>query len=299
MELLWRWSFGLGLLALLFFAYAHLRQAILLSDADQSALSGQDPFALPPRPRTSSPERCRCCSKLRPGLRRGGRALDCRRHPWPRNHHPDHRAPLCRRLLVSPIAPDAPRWTFVRDSHVRPRADAADSRHRLSRRIIARCARQRPRTELSLLPRSSSSPRWPPPACFGAMSTGCFRWRRSLWCATRSRHWIPWSPPLPLSAATARASTAIALWNSTLRGAGRHRNFPRGNFHRGSCTSRYPPWSHHRSARAGNAGVLVLISDIFLLARLAAYASVAVRELTLPQSTCRFLSDRSGTHRRA
>ncbi|HVJ05184.1 MAG TPA: hypothetical protein VM578_05910 [Candidatus Saccharimonadales bacterium] len=46
MELLWRWSFGLGLLALCFFAYARLRQAVLLSDADQLALAGQDPFAV-------------------------------------------------------------------------------------------------------------------------------------------------------------------------------------------------------------------------------------------------------------
>ncbi len=46
LELLWRWSFGLGLMALLFFAYAHLRQAILISDADEAAFSGQDPLAI-------------------------------------------------------------------------------------------------------------------------------------------------------------------------------------------------------------------------------------------------------------
>jgi len=46
MELLWRWSFGLALLALSFMAYAHLRQAVFLSDGDEIALSGQDPFAL-------------------------------------------------------------------------------------------------------------------------------------------------------------------------------------------------------------------------------------------------------------
>ena len=46
LELLWRWSFGLGLMALLFFAYAHLRQAILISDADEAAFSGQDPLAM-------------------------------------------------------------------------------------------------------------------------------------------------------------------------------------------------------------------------------------------------------------
>jgi hypothetical protein len=45
MELLWRWSFGLGLLAISFFAYSHLRQAVLLSDADELALQSQDPFA--------------------------------------------------------------------------------------------------------------------------------------------------------------------------------------------------------------------------------------------------------------
>jgi hypothetical protein len=46
MELLWRWSFGLGLLALLFFAYARLRRAVLLTDADELALTGQDPYAI-------------------------------------------------------------------------------------------------------------------------------------------------------------------------------------------------------------------------------------------------------------
>src|ERR1700674_2806072 len=44
MELLWRWSFGLGLLALSFFVYSHFRQAVFLSDADQLALSSQDSF---------------------------------------------------------------------------------------------------------------------------------------------------------------------------------------------------------------------------------------------------------------
>jgi hypothetical protein len=46
MELLWRWSFGLGLLALLFYAYAQLRPAIFLTEADAEAFHTQDPFAL-------------------------------------------------------------------------------------------------------------------------------------------------------------------------------------------------------------------------------------------------------------
>jgi hypothetical protein len=43
MELLWRWSFGLGLLALTVVAYAHLRPALMVSDGE--ALNLQDPVA--------------------------------------------------------------------------------------------------------------------------------------------------------------------------------------------------------------------------------------------------------------
>jgi hypothetical protein len=46
MELLWRWSFGLGVLALCFFVYARVRPALILSEADSLALSGHDPFAI-------------------------------------------------------------------------------------------------------------------------------------------------------------------------------------------------------------------------------------------------------------
>ena len=43
MEMLWRWSFGLGLLALTVVAYAHLRPALMVSDGE--ALNLQDPAA--------------------------------------------------------------------------------------------------------------------------------------------------------------------------------------------------------------------------------------------------------------
>jgi hypothetical protein len=46
MELLWRWSFGLGLLALFLYVYACVRPALILSEADTLALSGHDPFAI-------------------------------------------------------------------------------------------------------------------------------------------------------------------------------------------------------------------------------------------------------------
>ncbi len=206
MELLWRWSFGLGLLALLFVAYAHLRQVVFLSDADQMALNWPGSFRL---------GRCRrdLLAEAMPLLLRTARR---RSSAW--------RAVLwiaaatlgrgiITRVMVRrfaadyglPIAPDAPRWSSFATSQVCSRADAADSRHRLSGRHMDRRAGQLERSRTSSPPRSSSSLRSLPPACSGAMSTGCFRWRRSSSCATRSRHWIQWSQPSPLSAATACA----------------------------------------------------------------------------------------------
>ena len=147
MELLWRWSFGLGLLALLFFAYAHLRQAILLSDADQSALNGQDPFtfaaaaadlisgAMPLLLKTFT-QVFGVAAVLWIAAAALGRGIITRI--------------LVRRFAADyglTIAPDAPRWTSFATLDVRPRADAPDSRHRLSRRIITCRARQRPWTE--------------------------------------------------------------------------------------------------------------------------------------------------------
>jgi len=41
-ELFWRWSYGLGFLALLFFAYSRLRAAVLLSDTATAALHTHD-----------------------------------------------------------------------------------------------------------------------------------------------------------------------------------------------------------------------------------------------------------------
>jgi hypothetical protein len=46
LELLWRWSVGLGLLAMLFYAYAHLREAVLLVAAGTPALHSRDPRAV-------------------------------------------------------------------------------------------------------------------------------------------------------------------------------------------------------------------------------------------------------------
>lgn len=45
MELLWRWSFGLGLLALVVVAYAHLRPVLLLSEGEPLNLQDPEAFA--------------------------------------------------------------------------------------------------------------------------------------------------------------------------------------------------------------------------------------------------------------
>ena len=99
LELLWRWSFGLGLMALLFFAYAHLRQAILISDADEAAFSGQDPLAMATAAAgIVAGSHAAAAEDVCASRRRGVRALDCRRHAGTRNAHPHHRAPPGGRL---------------------------------------------------------------------------------------------------------------------------------------------------------------------------------------------------------
>lgn len=46
MELLWRWSFGLGLLGLALYGYAQLRPAILVAEPDRQAFASGDPTAM-------------------------------------------------------------------------------------------------------------------------------------------------------------------------------------------------------------------------------------------------------------
>ena len=76
--------------------------------------------------------------------------------------------------------------------------------------------------------------------------------------------------------------TAIALWNSTLRGVAATVITIAGAF-TVAMHAALPPWAITALLVLETLTYLV-ISDMFLLARLAAYASVAVRELTLSQS---------------
>src|SRR6266542_348560 len=111
LELLWRWSFGLGLLAVFFLAYTRLRQAILISDADQAIFVSGDPLAIANAGAAliaaSQPlllkllaQICGAAAVFWIIAAVPGRGLTARL--------------ICRRLAsdyVVPIAPDAPRWT--------------------------------------------------------------------------------------------------------------------------------------------------------------------------------------------
>ena len=104
LELLWRWSFGLGLLAVFFLAYTRLRQAILISDADQAIFASGDPLAVANAGAAliaaSQPFLLRLMAQICGAAAVPGPGLTARL--------------ICRRLAsdyVVPIAPDAPRWT--------------------------------------------------------------------------------------------------------------------------------------------------------------------------------------------
>jgi hypothetical protein len=85
---------------------------------------------------------------------------------------------------------------------------------------------------------------------------------------------------------------AIALWNSTWRGAAAT-VISLAGISTVALHLALPSWTITVLLALETLAYL-LISDIFLLARLAAYASVAVRELTFPQ-LLQAPSDRSGT----
>jgi len=195
MELLWRWSFGLGLIALVAIAYARIRPVILLAGGE--ALNLQDPVAfaesatnmimpvLPLLAKTSAQVFC-VAAVLWAAISALGRGIITRT--------------IVGRLAKEHgvvIAPDAPRWASF---------------------AVLQCARVlmllilvigylggayfgaflRLRWLCSL----HSSPR----VCSGATSTGCSRLRPSLWPVTRSRRSTPRWKQLLLSAVAVRDS---------------------------------------------------------------------------------------------
>jgi hypothetical protein len=280
MELLWRWSFGLGLLALSFFAYAHLRQVVFLSDADQLALSGQDPFAIAQTAANILAEAMPLLIRTLTLVFSVAAVLWIAASALGRG--------IITRIIVRrfatdyglTISPDAPRWAGF---------------------AILKCARVLMLLILVigylaggsiavLVNGAQQNILASALIVFAALAFSGVVWSYVNWILSLAPIFLVRDALSPLDSIVAAISficrnysrlTAIALWNSTLRGAAATVISVAGV---GTVALRLvlPPLAISVLLTLETIAYLV-ISDIFLLIRLAAYASVAVRELTLPQ----------------
>jgi hypothetical protein len=291
MELLWRWSFGLALLALLFMAYAHLRQAVFLSDADEMALNGQDPFAV------ASAAAGLITQALPLMLRTLAQVSSIAAVLW------IAAATLGRgiitRLIVSgfasgyslTIAHDAPRWTsFAILKFARVLMLLILAIGYFGGTFMAALVNGR---EQNMLTSAL--------IVFASLAVASVVWSYVNWVLSLAPIFVVRDGLAPLDSVVAAIAflrrnhsrlTAIALWNSTLRGVAATVITAAGVF---SVVLRValPPWAVTALLVLETLAYLV-VSDIFLLARLGAYASVAVRELALSQALPE-PPDRSGT----
>lgn len=280
MELLWRWSFGLGLLALSFFAYAHLRQAVFLSDADVAALSGQDPFAVA---QSAANILAEAMPPLIPTL---ALVFSVAAVLW-------IAASVLGRGIITrvmlhrfasenglTIAPDAPRWAgFAILKCARVLMLLILVIGYLGGAFIATLvAGQAPNLLVSAF------------IIFSALAASGALWSYVNWVLSLAPIFLVRDALSPIDSIVAAISfirrnrsrlTAIALWNSTLRGVAATVISIAGV---GTIAFRsvLPPLAISILLALETIAYLV-ISDIFLLARLAAYASAAVRELALAQ----------------
>jgi hypothetical protein len=291
MELLWRWSFGLGLLALLFGVYAHLRQAVLFSEADQLALSSQDPLAISAAvngliaeigPLLLGPlsQIAGFAAMLWIASAALGRSIITRI--------------IVRRFAADygvTVAPDAPRWVwFATLNFARVLMLLIFVIGYLGGAFVAGLANG---PGQSLLASAL--------IIFGALAASTVVWSYVNWVLSLAPLFTVRDGLAPLDSVVAAIAfigrnrsrlAAIALWNSTLRGL-----MATVISIAVVCTVALRP-----ALSPGISTALLvletlaylLISDIFLLARLGAYASVSVRELSLSQSLAG-AADRSGT----
>jgi len=279
-ELLWRWSFGLGLLALSFFAFAHLRQVTLLSDADQLALRGQDPFAAA---ETAANILAEAMPLLIPTLTlvfSAAAVLWVAASTLGRG--------IITRIIVNrfateyglTIAPDVPRWAGF---------------------AILKCARVLMLLILVIgylgggfiaMLVTGSQPNVMASALivFAALAFSCAIWGCVNWILSLAPIFLVRDALSPVESIVAAISfirrnrarlTAIAIWNSTLRGLAAT-VISLAGVGTVAFGLALPPLVISILLALETIAYL-LISDLFLLARLAAYASVAVRELTLTQ----------------
>jgi hypothetical protein len=281
LELLWRWSFGLGLLALLFFAYAHLRQAVLLSDADQAAFSSQDTLAMATAVSgliaSSQPLLLRIfvqifsvAAVLWIAAAALGRGLLTRI--------------LVRRFALDyglKIASDAPRWTSF----------AVLKFSRVLMLLILLIGYLGGVLLGGLVNPAERNVLTDALMLMASLAVSSVVWSYVNWVLSLAPIFVVRDGLRPLDSVAAAMGfirrnhsrlTAIALWNSTLRGlaatvitlagvatATRWRALPAGAI---------------TAVLALETLVYLVGSNFFLLARLAAYCSVAVRELSFSQS---------------
>jgi hypothetical protein len=290
MELLWRWSFGLGLLALCFFAYAHLRQFILLSGADVPGLSDQDPFAIAAAVASAIAETMPQLVRTLAQVFTVAAVLWIAASALGRG--------IITRIIVHrfateyglTIAPDAPRWAgFAILQFARVLMLLILVIGYLSSSFIAAMVTNGHDVFTAAL------------IVFAALVISGVLWSYVNWILSLAPIFLVRDALSPLDSVVAAIGfihrnrsrlTAIALWNGTLRGLAATVISIAGV---GALALQLalPP--------SATTVLLVLetiaylaISDIFLLARLAAYASVAVHELVLAKEFPVF-PDSSGT----
>lgn len=277
-ELLWRWSFGLGLLALAFLAYARLRQAVFLSGADELAFRSHDPFAvaaaardllaaaLPSLREMLTPALC-VAAVLWIVAATLGRGIITR--------------VIVRRLAADyavPIAPDAPRWSgFALLNFARV----------LTLLILVigylgglRVAAYEAGPEPDLLASSL--------IIFASLAVSALLWNYVNWVLSLAPIFVVRDALPPLDSVVAAIAfigrnrsrlMAISIRNGTLRGVVATAASVAGVL---TAALGLPPWVISALIALETLAYLV-VSDFYLLARLGANASVAVRELVLSQ----------------
>lgn len=280
LELLWRWSFGLGLMALLFFAFAHLRQAILISDADQAAFSGQDPLAMataaagivagshPLLLRTFA-QLAAVASVLWIAAATLGRGMLTRI--------------IVRRLAANydlTIAADAPRWAWF--------AILTTARVlMLLILVIGYLVGTLIVASVSAFGKNVFTAAF---IIFAAVAASGLVWSWVNWVLSLAPIFVARDGLSPLDSIIAALAfirrngsrlIAIAIWNNTLRGLAATVIAVAGAATVATHTA-LPGWAVAVLVVLETLLYLV-VSDFLLLVRLAAYSSVAVRELTLSQ----------------
>jgi hypothetical protein len=281
LELLWRWSFGLGLLALFILVYTHLRQAVLLSDADTAAFNSQDPLAMATAAAGmfagTQPQLLRTFAQVFAGaavLWAAAAALG--RGILTRT--------IVRRFAADydlGIAQDAPRWTSF----------AILKMARVLMLLILMIGYLGGDLIAALVDAPGQSVLTPALILFSALAVAGVVWSYVNWVLSLAPIFVVRDGLSPLDSLLAAIAfsrrnyshlAAIAIWNSTLRGLAATA-ITLGGVATVAMRAALPGWTTTTLVGLETL-VYLVVSDFFLLARFAAYSSVAVRELSLCQA---------------